>query len=358
MKFFQGLSKKKLSIDFGSSNIRIVEGDIVKGNINISNSSSIQLPSDLYEDGKIIDNTKISQVIIETFKKGKTKNSLLATAIINSSLIITREVTIPKVSENEIKSIIEFQLSEFLPIDPEDYVVNHLTMGTTQTDEVEQIRILLVAIPKGIVLSHLDLMKESDLRPEILDLQGNAIAKLLNFNTIINGDYSIIGKTIASVDIGHMSTNIAIIKDGNIEVTRTFDIGAHTIYTSLGGLFGFSTDEAEEKVRVIEDINIKNEEFDDYHRIINITRTSLESLMDNVQSIIRYYTSRSQNNKVDLILLQGGLSHMKGINDLFLEYLSLETIRLKSLDKINFNGDLSLYANAIGGLIRRDEVKK
>lgn len=357
MKLFRGLNSKVLSIDFGSSEINIVEGQSVKGIVNISEFSSIQVSSDLYEDGKVLDNDKLSETIIEGIKQHKISKDLQSNALINSSLIITREVTIPMVSEAEIESIIEFQLSEFLPINPDDYVVNHLVIGTIM-ETVEKLRILLVAIPKGIVLSHLSLMKECDLKPKVLDFHPNAISKLLNFSNTLNGNYSLTGRTIACVDLGHMSTAVSIVRDGNIEVTRTFDIGANNIYKSLSELFNLSLDQAQEKVQNIEDISIKNEEFDDYHRILNLTRSSLESLIGNVESVIRYYTSRDQKNRVDLILLYGGLSNLNGISEMFSSYLQLETTKLGTLDKVKFNGDLSLYANAIGGLLSREEVKR
>lgn len=358
MKFFQGLNKKILSIDFGSSKIQVIEGEAIKDYINISKFLSIQLSPDLYEDGKILDNDKLSHTIIETLKKEKINRNLQANATINSSLIITREVTIPRVSEDEMESVIQFQLSEFLPINPDDYVVNHLIIGTTLTEGIEKLRILLVAIPKEIVLNHLSLMKESELKPKVLDFHPNSMAKLLNFNTTINSNYSISGKTIACIDMGHMSTAVSIVKDGNIEVTRTFDIGGNTIYKSLSGLFGLSLDKAESKLREIEDINARNEEFDDYNRILNLTQSSLESLISNVESVTRYYTSRDQKNRVDLILLYGGLSNLNGISEMFSSYLQLETTKLGTLDKVKFNGDLSLYANAIGGLLSREEVKR
>ncbi len=38
-------------------------------------------------------------------------------------------------------------------------------------------------------------------------------------------------------------------------------------------------------------------------------------------------------------------------------YLNRTCVKLNSLDKVKFNGDLSKYANAIGALIRVNGVK-
>ena len=357
MRLFKA-NKKLLSLDFGSSGINAVVGQATKDSINILKSTSIQLPQGLYEDGRIIDGDTLSSIISDTLKKDKVNRDLQGIGIVNSSSIITREVSIPKVATNEINPLIGYQVSEFLPVNPDDYVVNHLIIGTTIDDGVEKYRTILIAIPKGIVLSHLDLMKESGLKPEVLDFQANSMAKLLKFNTEINESYSIKDKTIACVDMGHVNTDMTIVKDGNIEVTRTFEVGGGSVYKGISDLFGMSIDEASEKIRAIENINDTNDEFDDYSRVLNLTRTSLNALMENVQSVVRYYTSRATSNRIDLILIQGGCSHLNGICEMFTEYLDIECVKLQSLDKVKFDGDLSLYANAIGGIIRREEVKR
>lgn len=357
MKLFKA-NKKYVVVDFGSSEVKIIEGQATKGFINISKTSSIPLLSDLYQDGKILDRDTISRIIGYASKKDKINKNLHGIGVINSSSIITREVSIPKVSTSEIDPLLGYQISEFLPINPDNYVINHLVIDTVEIDQVEKLKLILIAIPKDIVLSHLELIKECDLKPEILDFQGNVIAKLLNYNTTINGSYSIRGNTIASIDMGNSSTYVSIIKNGNIEVTRTIDIGANTIYKSISQLLDFSIEEAKHKIKRIKDINLENQEYDEYHRIINLVRSSLESLMERIQSVTRYYTSRDQKNSIDLILLYGGLSNINRIGKIFSEYLGIETLKLESLDKVKFDGDLSLYANAIGGLIRRDGVKK
>ena len=357
MKLF-GINKSKVSIDFGSSRIKVVEGQFNRGKIDISKSLVFDLAEDMYRDGNVFEAIKIAELLKANFKNLKISDGLGATAVVNSSSIITREVSIPMVARDEIESIIEFQLADFLPINPDDYVVNHLILGTRESEGVEQYRVMLIAIPKGTVLSHLELMREADLKPEILDFQPNSIAKLLNSSTRLNDKYDIRGKTIACTDIGHASTSISIVKEGLIEVTRSFELGVNSIHKNVSSLLDISLDEAERRVNSIRNLNSEEEEFEDYDKIINLTRMFLDNLMENVQSVVRYYISRSLDNKIDLILLQGGYANLNGICQVFSENLNLDCLKLNSLDSVKFDGDLSLYANAIGGLIRRDEVKK
>ena len=63
-------------------------------------------------------------------------------------------------------------------------------------------------------------------------------------------------------------------------------------------------------------------------------------------------------NDIDVILLLGGMSNIDGIDKMFTNFFETPTLRLDSLEGVKFSGDLFRYANAIGGLIRLEVVKK
>lgn len=349
------ISRKVLSIDFGSKEIKLIEGRYTKNSIQIFKAITIPVESHFYKDGEILDKDILVTLLKNALKENKISTDL-AYGIINSSSIITREITIPKVSEKEITPIIEYQLSDFLPVDPENYVVDYLLMGNKIEGEVEKLNILLIGIPKDMVISHLELIKQSGLEPQILDYQGNTMAKLLKFNGLVNEFYNTRDLSIASIDMGYSSSKLTIIKNGNIEVTRIIDVGAETIYENLSSFFNYSWEDIENKVIEIEDVSIVKEEFTDYYRMLNIVRTTIANLMEKVEMVFRYYLTREIGNIINFILLQGSLANIKGMDNLFSNYFNIPAVKLSNLDRVKWSGDLSKFSNAIGGLIRSDEV--
>jgi type IV pilus assembly protein PilM len=119
-----------------------------------------------------------------------------------------------------------------------------------------------------------------------------------------------------------------------------------------------------ERDRIIEII----EEYEDIS--VKPTGTSIEAvvmskvydklfvLMDSIEMIIRYYKTREVSNHVDLVMIYGRFSNVRGMGRLFNDFFEIEATVLKTFPKVGFRGDMSRYANAIGGLIRRKEVKK
>ena len=355
MKFFRSSNKKILSIDFGATEIKIIEGQSSKKDINILNAITVSIPKDAYINGKTLDGDSISNLIKDSLEENNITTDL-AYGIINSSEIITREVTIPKVDEKEVAAIIGYQLSEFLPVDPEDYIVQHLILGTIMEEELEKFIILLIGIPKTMVVDHLDLIIKAGLKPKVLDFQANTIAKLIGFNERINNSYNTQDIVVASIDMGYDSTKLAIIKNDRIELTRVLAIGAKDLYENIKSFFDYSMEEIEDKVREIKNLNVAREEFTDYYRLLNITKSTIESLLEEIEMIFRYYRTRGMGNDINIILLQGGLSKINELDNLFSNYFNIPSITLSKLDKVKWDGDLIKYSNAIGGLIRMDEV--
>lgn len=349
--------KKILSIDIGAYEIKVVEGKETKKGIIIDNYFTIPTPKGAYDNGKIVDKHLIHYAIKEGLKENNIKHKDVYLTI-NSPSIITREIVIPKVEEDEIENILKFQIEDYLPMNSEDYVSQFRIIGNIYEDNVEKLHLLLIAIPKEIIESHYKLLKDLNLNPIVLDYQSNSIAKLINYNNLINNSYAIDNITFAALDIGYDSTKVSIIKNGVVHVSRIVEIGGKYIDESILNFFEYSLEELEEKKREIEDINQIDEELTDPSSIESIIKESFQALNERIDIIFRYYMTREVENKINMILLLGGCSNIKGISNLFSNYFNIPSIKVNSLDKIAFDGEFSKHMNSIGAIIRTTEVKK
>lgn len=348
-------NKKILSLDLGSYEIKAIEGRNTKNGIIVDNYFSIPTPEGAYMDGEILDKDLIYYVLNEELKNRKTKTKNVHLTI-NSSSIITREVIIPKVEEEEIENILQYQIEEYIPMNPEDYIVQFKIIGTVYEDDIEKLGILLIAIPKNIVESHFQLLKDLDLNPLVLDYQPNSIAKIIKYSSFVNDSYPTDNLTFATIDLGYNSTKITIIEDGTVMVSRIIELGMKHIDQNILNFFEYTKEELEEKKLEIENINHVEDEYDDYNRLVNIVKSSIENLSDRIDIVFRYYLTREMGNKIDMILLYGGGSKINGISNVFSNYFAIPSITIKSFDNIKFNGEIHKYMNSLGAIIRTTEV--
>lgn len=347
-------NKKYISLDIGSRKVKVVEGKAYKKNIIIQNAYTIEIPRNVYSDGIILDMEQLSY-LLKTSLKDKRIKSNSAIVVINSSKIITREMLLPNVSDEEIKSILNYQIEDFIPIEPEDYQFQFLRLGSVFEDGVEKLNILLIAIPKIMVETHLKLIDNVGLKPQVMDFQGNALSKLLNYNDVINELYPTKGKTIVTVDMGYLSTKINIVLDGVLKVSRVIEGSIYQIIERVQENIDISEGEIISQIKGIDlkdETNIGIES----SNIIESLNNTINTILDGVDMVIKYYNSRDIGNKIDYILLHGGLSYLNGLEDRFSTLFNISTSRLNSLDKIKSNVDMGVYSNAVGGLIRLNEV--
>ena len=347
--------KKILSLDLGAYEIKVVEGKNTKKGIIIGNYFTISTPKDAYNNGEIVDKDLIHYVLNEKLKENKIKLKDIYLTI-NSPSIITREVIIPRVEPEEIENVLSFQLEDYIPMNPENYIVQFKIIGPVYEDDVEKLNILLIAIPKRIVENHHKLLKNLDLNPLVLDYQPNSIAKLIRYNGLVNDTYPTENLTFAAIDMGYDGTKVSIIKNGIIQVSRIVEIGGKYIDQNILNFFDYNQEELKKKKENIDDINQIDEEYSDDNRMINIIKSSVDTLNEKIEIIFRYYLTREMGNKINMILLFGGSSKFNGIDSLFSNYFNIPSIEVKSFNNVAFHGEISQYMNSIGSIIRTTEV--
>ncbi len=352
MGFF---NKSIISIDLGSYETKIVQGIKTKDEIKAEKAFSFITPMGSYNDGNINNYPMLAADLKNELRENKviTKHCRLC---INSTGIITRELPFPMLSSKEIEGLLRYQLEEYLPMDYNKYAIQHRPLGNIVEDGMEKINVLVVAIPKDMVEMHYGLVRELGLRPMVLDYQSNCIWKLLRFTNAINDETDPSKKTIAAVDLGYSSTNVSVFKKGKLQTSKAIDIGGQSLDNNVISLLAVSAEEVHSRKSEIPDINEVEEEFSDNERYVNIIRTSLESIIDRVDRVLKYYLSKDMDNEIDKIILYGGLSNINGIEQLFVSNFGIPTQILKSINKVSLNGDVNKYINCLGALLRDDEV--
>jgi len=350
---FKG-SQRVLVLDIGAYSIKVVEGKENKKGIVVNKFFTIRTPAGVLKDGSILDKDLLNYVISEELKKRKIKTKDVYLTI-NSSKILTREITIPKVDEDDIESLLRFQIEEYIPVSMDDYVIQHKALETFYEDNTEKMNLLIIAVPKEMVEDYLDLIRNLNLNPIVMDYQPNSIAKLIQYNNFINNTYPTEELTFANIDIGYDSTKISIIKNGNILVSRIIEVGGSYIDQSILNFNETSFEEIEDEKLKIEDINRADEDSGS-HRVIDIIRTSMVLLSEKIDMVFRYYLSRRPDNTINLILITGGVSNIKGLDNMFSNIFNIPAISIESLDNVDFKGNFSDYANSIGTIIRTSGV--
>ncbi len=182
------------------------------------------------------------------------------------------------------------------------------------------------------------------------------MSKLLSLNENINKQYPTKDKVVANIDIGSTNTKLSLVKNGQILVTRISEIGYKRIEDKVKEDLEYPEDQIHDLIFGLSNIDLEPEDDSDESKLINIIRRNVQGIIDSMDIVFRYYSSRDRQNVIDYIVMQGQFSNLPGLDAILSNHFNIPAIKLEALDKVRWDGNIGRYANAIGGLIRAEGV--
>ncbi|MHC1685749.1 MAG: type IV pilus assembly protein PilM [Clostridiaceae bacterium] len=344
------INRKVVSIDIGSEKTKIVIGKYFGGKLEVEKLIMANTPQNSIVDGNITNYPSIVNFIEQklTNEKIKIKDAIFTS---NSTAIINREILIPVVEEDEIETVVKFEIQQYLPLNMSDYVVQQNVLGVVDQGEQKRLKTLVLTYPEKMARNYYKLTSDINLRPVALDITYNSLKKLINFSKEINNEEYNKEASIVFIDMGAKSLSVQIYKNGNVDFTRMIKSGGSNIDSMLSKVLQ-STDEEAEKEKIDKGSVSMNPE----NIIDDIVRIVVEEWVSELQRIIQFYKNMKMGNNVEKIFLYGGSSNIRGIEGYISERLNLPVEKLKELKNLNINKkaneNIEQYLNAIGAIIR------
>ncbi|MBP2027367.1 type IV pilus assembly protein PilM [Acetoanaerobium pronyense] len=365
----RGLRRKKgsevLAIDLGNKKIKYALGHMDDDKVKVSKVFSIDTTMSTYECLK----TSQLDILKQDISKGINENAIKTKDVIcsiESKDVISRELVVPAVAESDLEGLISYEISQYLPIDISSFIIQYKVLRELVEEGINKYEVWVAVFPKDIASKIYTVLKEIGLEPMSLDIGSNIIDKLSSNGKEINNIRSLDKKSIAFVDMGYSYINVTILEEGIYRFNRMIDSG------------GFEIDKIIRDYQEVDDVeSLKMElsqrsifdfvrESDNMSSYINLEKETMEQSIgsqisnwaDEIEKIIKYYTTRAMENKIDKVFIYGGSSLYKDMDKYMEDRLSLSTERIKSIDKIVFadkalEKEIPMYINAIGSIIRR-----
>lgn len=355
-----------VAIDIGARGVKFAVGEGLNYKVKLVGCYNEPLPADVYENGIIKDFDTLKNTVLNGLRanKIKTKNAVVS---IESSEMIKREMVVTKVPDEDMVSMLTYEVKQYLPIDTDNYVIQYKELPTNEVLEAGKINVLMGAVPKDMVESHLNLVEACGLKPIAFDMHSNALEKLVKW--MREADIYTENKTYAFIDFGHKLIDISIFENGEYKFNRLIRMGGNDFDRVLMHHLDLNQVAAEKRkmktsVSALQKA-MESGKLETYFTgnesvkidVIKDTLHFFDESVEEISKVFKYYTSRTSDNRIDQVVLYGGTSRFKDIDSLIQERLEIPTQWQKSIpiaEGLSKTGidDLSLYVNAIGALIR------
>jgi len=330
-------SIRLVSLDIGSSDIKIVEGQVKGGKLKIYNMRKIKSPEDIIQDGELFNEESILLKLKEEMKTSRVRTKNIA-LVSSSSTIISREIIVPYVENNEeLKTLVNYEIEQFLAINLNNYVIQFMRLEEVMVDEVRKEKIFTIIYPKNLIESY----------------SNNSIRKLSSIADIYNVDLINKEESILYLDLGYKSVDLSIVNNNNLEFIRVMPIGGIEIDRFIADLNGISMEEAEEIKKAQVEVGKHRKENQLNDGVVEV----IEGWLEDLNRIIQFYTNKSNGKKISHIYLYGGTSKLRGIDEYIALKTGIDTTKIITANNIEFSKNINTttieeYVNALGALVR------
>ncbi len=346
-----------LSLDIGTYNTKIAIGKESQGIVTISKLINFRTPEDTVRDGEIIDEEKLTSVLSKHIQKNRLVGMRAICTFQDRSSII-REFVLPVVKDDEVDSMIRFELEQFQIFNINESIIQYKEIERVkEEDGAEKKKYFVIAVRRQTMEKYYNLLKNIKLNPVVMDLTSNTIEKLFsdrdNFPIPTVGGY--IPEIVAIINLGHRYTLINIICKGIPHFSRIIEIGGEELTVQLVNHFNLSYEVAEKKKQLFCDITVAEEDCSEELELYNhLIKDILGTWVEKIQRIFNFYSSRTNQNQIEVIYLHGGTSQLKGIETYFEDRLTIPTLQLEEMMNIKAKEKAySLYLPAIGAITRK-----
>ncbi len=288
-----------IGLDLGSNNFRAVELENDKGKAVLKTFGTFQSPKlDLKSDNK--DSLAEYSLAIKTFLRESNFSAEDTVVGLSEANVYTRVITYPKMTVKELKTSIEFEAEQYIPL-PLDQVSYSSQILDDQEVEEGKMSVLLVAAKKTILAKYVEILKGAGLTPKGIEPETLALQRSLYNNPTASGA-SII------VNMGAEATQIIVSYKGFVRFTRSLSLGGETMTKIISQDLNLDLAQAEEYKKTY---GMDNSQADG--KIFTVIKPVFDNILAEVSRSKTYYTTHNPSVTINKVILSGGTALMPGI---------------------------------------------
>lgn len=221
--------KKQLGIEINGGNLTLVLCKQVNSNIEFETISS-NLDSGAVENGLFLRPQQVQTTLKTLIQANKWQGLNAVTTIVSRQMVI-RHLELPMMQENDLAETIKWEIAQHIPYGEEEAVFDWDNLGTLKKDQPNLTTVLLAAIPNDTVYSYYNVIKETGIHLQAIDIVPAALRRWLLYTSLYQWP-DVDALTIAIVNVGEEITNLVVIREGNIQFARSLAYGSQH-FTSI-----------------------------------------------------------------------------------------------------------------------------
>ncbi|MHB8840311.1 MAG: type IV pilus assembly protein PilM [Candidatus Aquicultor sp.] len=326
-----GRGSSPVGLDIGGGTFRLAQLKPSADKPVLINYATIKTPEGLVSEGEILDVEGVAKTLASFWREKKISEKEVVVGVANQKVIV-RVVEMPYMVESELRSAIQYQINEYIPIPVEEAIIDIQIISEHENSQQERMMdVLVVAARKEMVENTVAALEKAGLKPVVVDVSSLAFARALADNTPekVLQEEDEHKAAIAMINISSNLTDIVVIEDEIPRFTRVSSIGGRSFTDALVEQLGMTFDEAEDlKKRIGLPASTNNEPVSDdsdisdviqYKEAVqNVLEQEMIRFVAEIRRSLDYYLVQATRAKsIEKIVISGGGAKLKN----FIQYL-------------------------------------
>ncbi len=315
LKFFEK-DKSVLGIDIGTSSLKLVQARRESERAVLETYGELSTAAyGSKETGRaaLLMDEKVSEMILDLKREAgvTAKRGIVALPLRYSFITV---IEMPELSDKELVEAVPYEARRYIPISVSNVILDWWKIPTDETSEKAKkgmIAILIVALQREIVEKYKQILEKAGIESLGFEVEVFSAARLLGARP---------NQANLFIDIGALSTKIAIAESGIIRSVHHVDRGSQQFTLTIAQSLGIDFKRAEEMKRAVGIIQ-RPEAAGIRHTILPL----IDSIFDEADRL-RSTFRRKSGVTVDKAMVLGGGGLMPGFLDYAIERLGIEVL--------------------------------
>lgn len=311
-----------LGVDISSAAIKLVEIETRGEQFNVIAYGVEALPEGVVFDREIVDVKKIAEVLTAVYNKSGARSRNVAVAVSGSS-VISNYIDLPSsLTSKQMEARVQLEADTIIPFPLDEINLDFAVVGQNVFNK-DQVRVQVVACQRDYVDRRKEVVELAGLKPVVVDVETFAFARA--YQTLINAEYKnpqekqgAIQKddVVAIIDIGATQFTFLVLSNQTIIYSVEQPFGGRQLTEDIQRHYNLTWAEAGRAKR-------KGGLDADY--AASMLQPFKNLLIEHLSRCIQVFYSSTETNKIDKLVLSGGVSKTDGLKDQIAEALSIPT---------------------------------
>lgn len=314
--FFNESTPPLIGVDISTSAVKMVElSSTGKGSYRLEAYSIAAIPKDAIVDGNISGLEQVSDAVKLAWKLLGSREKRTALALPSAAVITKKVLMSADLREEDMEIQVEAEANQYIPFPLEEVNIDFQIIGAA-ANSPDEVEVLIAAARKEKIEDRVAAAEDAGLKVIVMDVDTYATeaAYTLVANQIPNKGQD---QTIMIIDIGAAMMHINVLHDNVSIYVREQAFGGTQLTQEIQRRFGLSAEEAEIAKRK----GGLPESYDN-----EVLQPFMQSLSTEVARALQFFTSSTQYNRVDHLVLAGGCAAIPAIHTLVQDRTQVNTI--------------------------------